>query len=193
MFIFPLGFGCIRGNLVCPQWCLVVDANGCKSCPCGPGNSHFIRQNVRSFVQVSKLVSILPPPLSLSHTKTKNFNVTTYPTVPYPNPPHPRTYLPIHAIDRSIDWSFARQLVGRSDGQSRNYMYTTYHELCMTLPLKSSGPRITIDFWFLCILNQIPNATSNTFLNNSKSTKCRLIPFKPWLDKCVRHSIFMFE
>ena len=41
------------------------------------------------------------------------------------------------------------------------------------------------------ILNQIP--TSNTSLNNSKPTKCRLIPFKPWLDKCVRHSIFEFE
>ena len=42
------------------------------------------------------------------------------------------------------------------------------------------------------ILNQISNATSNSFLNNSK-TKCGLIPFKPWLDKCVRHSIFEFE
>ena len=45
----------------------------------------------------------------------------------------------------------------------------------------------------LCILNQILNATINTFLNNSKPTKYRLIPFKPWLDKCVRHSIFVFE
>ena len=43
------------------------------------------------------------------------------------------------------------------------------------------------------ILNQIPNATRNTFLNNSKPTECRLMPFKPWLDKCVRHSIFEFE
>ena len=43
------------------------------------------------------------------------------------------------------------------------------------------------------ILNQIPNATSNTFLNNSKPTECRLILFKPWLDECVRHSIFKFE
>ena len=38
------------------------------------------------------------------------------------------------------------------------------------------------------ILNQIPNATSNTFLNNSQPTERRPIPFKPWLDKCVRHS-----
>lgn len=30
------GFSCIRGNLVCPQWCLVIDEQGCKSCPCGP-------------------------------------------------------------------------------------------------------------------------------------------------------------
>ena len=46
---------------------------------------------------------------------------------------------------------------------------------------------------FHYILNQIPNATSNTFLNNSKPTECRLTPFKPWLDKSVRHSIFEFE
>ena len=44
-----------------------------------------------------------------------------------------------------------------------------------------------------CILNQIPNATSKTFLNNSKPTECRLISFKPWLNKCVRHSIFEFK
>ena len=31
----------------------------------------------------------------------------------------------------------------------------------------------------LYILNQIPNTTSNTFLNNPKPTECRLIPFKP--------------
>ena len=43
------------------------------------------------------------------------------------------------------------------------------------------------------ILNQIPNATTNIFLNNSKSTECRLIPFNPWLDKCVLHSVFGFE
>ena len=43
------------------------------------------------------------------------------------------------------------------------------------------------------ILNQIPNATSNTFLDNSKPTECRLIPVKPWLDKCIRHSIFEFD
>ena len=45
----------------------------------------------------------------------------------------------------------------------------------------------------LYILNLISNATSNTFLNISKPTKCRLIPFKLWLDKCVGHSIFVFE
>ena len=43
------------------------------------------------------------------------------------------------------------------------------------------------------ILNQIPNATSNTYLNNSKATKCRLIPFKLCLNKCLRRSIFEFE
>ena len=43
------------------------------------------------------------------------------------------------------------------------------------------------------ILKQIPNATSNTFLNISKPTECRLTPFKSWLDKCVRHSMFEFE
>ena len=43
------------------------------------------------------------------------------------------------------------------------------------------------------ILNQLPNATRNIFLNNSKPTECRLIPFKPWLDKWVRHSIVEFE
>ena len=43
------------------------------------------------------------------------------------------------------------------------------------------------------ILNKIPNATSNIFLNISKPTECRLIPFQPWLDKCVGHSIFEFE
>ena len=46
---------------------------------------------------------------------------------------------------------------------------------------------------WMYILNQIPNATSNTFLNNSKPTECRLISFKPWLDKCVLHSIVVFE
>ncbi|XP_052254828.1 spore coat protein SP87-like isoform X2 [Dreissena polymorpha] len=30
------GSNCIRHNIVCPQWCLVEDANGCRSCPCGP-------------------------------------------------------------------------------------------------------------------------------------------------------------
>ena len=35
------------------------------------------------------------------------------------------------------------------------------------------------------ILNQIPNATNITFLNNSKPTECRLIPFKPWLEMCL--------
>ena len=39
------------------------------------------------------------------------------------------------------------------------------------------------------ILNQIPNATCNTFLNISKPTECRLIPSQPWLDKCVGHSV----
>ena len=43
------------------------------------------------------------------------------------------------------------------------------------------------------ILNQIPYATGNTFLNNSKPTECRLLPFKPWLDKCLRHSVIEFE
>ena len=43
------------------------------------------------------------------------------------------------------------------------------------------------------ILNHIPNATSNTFLNISKPAECRLIPFKPWLDKCVGHSVFEYE
>ena len=42
------------------------------------------------------------------------------------------------------------------------------------------GPWVHItDYKF----NQIPNATSNTFLNNSKPAECRLIPFKPWLDE----------
>ncbi|KAL3884747.1 hypothetical protein ACJMK2_024856 [Sinanodonta woodiana] len=31
------GLQCLRGDLVCPPWCLMVDSNGCKSCPCGPG------------------------------------------------------------------------------------------------------------------------------------------------------------
>ena len=45
---FYSGFGCIRGNIVCPQWCLVVDANGCKSCPCGPGKfSHQENMSVK--------------------------------------------------------------------------------------------------------------------------------------------------
>ena len=43
------------------------------------------------------------------------------------------------------------------------------------------------------LLNQIPNASSNTPLNNSKLTECRLILFKPWVDKCIRHSVFEFE
>ena len=43
------------------------------------------------------------------------------------------------------------------------------------------------------LLNQIPNASSNTFLNNSKLSECRLILFKPWVDKCIRHSVFEFE
>ena len=45
---------------------------------------------------------------------------------------------------------------------------------------------------FSYILYQIPSAADNTFLNNSKPTECRLIPFKPWLDKC-HHLIFEFE
>ena len=43
------------------------------------------------------------------------------------------------------------------------------------------------------IPKQNPNATSNTLLNNSKPTECRLIPLKPWLDKCVCYSIFGIE
>lgn len=30
-------FGCIRHQIVCPRWCLIVDEMGCHSCPCGPG------------------------------------------------------------------------------------------------------------------------------------------------------------
>ena len=33
----PMGMKCVRHRIFCPQWCLVVDANGCHSCPCGPG------------------------------------------------------------------------------------------------------------------------------------------------------------
>lgn len=33
----PVGSQCIRHNIVCPKWCLIEDTNGCKSCPCGPG------------------------------------------------------------------------------------------------------------------------------------------------------------
>ena len=58
----------------------------------------------------------------------------------------------------------------------RHYTYTCVTPIC----------------WH-CILNPIPNATSNTPLNNSKTTKCRLIPFTPWLDKCIHNSIFRFE
>ena len=43
------------------------------------------------------------------------------------------------------------------------------------------------------ILNQIPNATNNTFLINSKPTKCRPILLKTLLDKCLRHSVVDFE
>lgn len=37
MFTTTVGLGCVRHEIVCPNWCLAVDANGCKSCPCGPG------------------------------------------------------------------------------------------------------------------------------------------------------------
>ncbi|XP_053372946.1 uncharacterized protein LOC123560645 [Mercenaria mercenaria] len=36
MFRTSVGLGCTRHDIVCPKWCLAVDANGCKSCPCGP-------------------------------------------------------------------------------------------------------------------------------------------------------------
>lgn len=29
--------GCIRRQIVCPRWCLIIDEMGCHSCPCGPG------------------------------------------------------------------------------------------------------------------------------------------------------------
>ena len=28
---------CLRDEMICPSYCLVIDENGCKSCPCGPG------------------------------------------------------------------------------------------------------------------------------------------------------------
>ena len=46
---------------------------------------------------------------------------------------------------------------------------------------------------FISILNQIPNATSKTFLNNSKSTKYITMSFKLWLDKCMYHFMIEFE
>ncbi|XP_033725361.1 loricrin-like [Pecten maximus] len=32
------GSNCIRHRIMCPEWCRIVDENGCHSCPCGPGN-----------------------------------------------------------------------------------------------------------------------------------------------------------
>lgn len=32
---------CIRDDIVCPAYCLMEDEWGCKSCPCGPGNTLY--------------------------------------------------------------------------------------------------------------------------------------------------------
>ena len=69
---------------------------------------------------------------------------------------------------------------------SRNYVvWPTFLLMNVFIALKGSH------FWFL--FNQIPYAASNTSLNNPKPTECRPMPFKPWLDKYVRHSVFEFE
>lgn len=41
------GVQCIRGEIVCPAYCLIEDEYGCKSCPCGPGMFRFHSQNVK--------------------------------------------------------------------------------------------------------------------------------------------------
>ncbi|KAK3579679.1 hypothetical protein CHS0354_000059 [Potamilus streckersoni] len=48
------GMECIRGNIVCPEYCIMVDEWGCKACPCGPGKSNFavIDQVGQSFCNV---------------------------------------------------------------------------------------------------------------------------------------------
>ena len=68
-------------------------------------------------------------------------------------------------------------------GESCTYLFARPWCVSFTLFFRCKGS--------ISILNQIPNATSNTFLNNSKSAECRLIPFKQWL--CVRHLNVKFE
>ncbi|XP_052096528.1 keratin, type I cytoskeletal 9-like [Mytilus californianus] len=38
-------FGCIRHQIVCPRWCLIIDEMGCHSCPCGPAAGMALPQN----------------------------------------------------------------------------------------------------------------------------------------------------
>ncbi|XP_063437143.1 uncharacterized protein LOC134718497 [Mytilus trossulus] len=38
-------FGCVRHQIVCPRWCLIVDEMGCHSCPCGPAAGLALPQN----------------------------------------------------------------------------------------------------------------------------------------------------
>lgn len=33
---------CLRDDVICPTYCLVIDEFGCKSCPCGPGTVGFL-------------------------------------------------------------------------------------------------------------------------------------------------------
>jgi hypothetical protein len=49
MFRTSVSLGCVRHNIVCPKWCLAVDSNGCKSCPCGPGRINMPQSNFFTF------------------------------------------------------------------------------------------------------------------------------------------------
>ena len=35
---------CLQREVICPQWCVMEDEFGCRSCPCGPGESETIIQ-----------------------------------------------------------------------------------------------------------------------------------------------------
>ncbi|XP_069102510.1 uncharacterized protein [Argopecten irradians] len=48
-----MGFQCIRHRVLCPEWCRVVDENGCQSCPCGPGGGMIAGGDMSAFGSIS--------------------------------------------------------------------------------------------------------------------------------------------
>jgi hypothetical protein len=60
---------CLRDDIICPTYCLVIDEFGCKSCPCGPGT---VQISIRSTI-----IQGLSVYGHSTHQKNTNSNKTT--------------------------------------------------------------------------------------------------------------------